>query len=61
MLLKDGDMLAVCAQPNLGSAGEGIHESLSPFGTINVMQLLEHDLHLLPIGGTLRDKVKALG
>ena len=44
----------------LGIAGEEIHESLSPFGTIDFMQLLEHNLHLLPIGGTLRDKVKTL-
>ena len=43
------------------SARGNIHECLSPFGTIDVMQLLEHNLHLLPIGGTLCDKVKALG
>ena len=53
-------MLAICVQSSLGSDGEGIHESLSPLGTIDVMQLLEHNLHLLPIGGTLCDKVKAL-
>ena len=61
MLLEEKDMLAVCVRSNLGSAGKEIHECLSPFGTIDVMQLLEHNLHLLPIGSTLCDKVKALG
>ena len=60
MLLKDGAMLAIRAQSHLGGSGEGLHQSLSPFGTIDVMQLLEHNLHLLPIGGTLCDQVKTL-
>lgn len=35
------------------------HESCSPFGAINIMQLFQHDLDLLAIGRALRDEVQS--
>ena len=37
-----------------------LHESLSPFGTVNVMELFEHDLDFLSIWCTLGNQVKTL-
>ena len=35
------------------------HDSGSPVGTINIFELFEKDLNLLPIWGVLSDKVDA--
>ena len=43
-----------------GKSGEDVHEGLCPLGAINIMKLLEHNLHLLPVGGAHGDKVKTL-
>lgn len=40
--------------------GTNVQEAMCPLGAINLMQLLEHNLHLLPIGGAHRDEVKTL-
>lgn len=40
--------------------GMDVHEGLSPLRAVDIMQLLKHDLHLLPIGGALGNKVEAL-
>ena len=37
-----------------------VHEAMCPLGAVNVMQLLEHNLHLLPIGRAHGDEVKTL-
>ena len=37
-----------------------VQERISPLGAINIMQLLEHNLHLLPIGRAHRDEMKTL-
>lgn len=37
-----------------------VHEGLCPLSAVDIMQLLKHDLHLLPIGGALGDKVETL-
>lgn len=39
---------------------EDLHEGLSPLSAIDIMQFLKHDLHLLPIGGALSNKVETL-
>ena len=36
------------------------HHSLSPFGAVDLLELLQHDLDLLAVGGVHRDKVKTL-
>ena len=40
--------------------GRDAHEGLCPLSAVDIMELLEHDLHLLPIGGVHCNKMKAL-
>lgn len=44
-----------------GIQSENVQEGVGPLGAIKVMQLLEHNLHLLPIGRAHGDEMKALG
>ena len=66
MLLDKGDKDQPCAQKaHRGGGGcqgveENAHEGICPLGAVNVMELLEHNLHLLPIGRALRDEMKTL-
>ena len=39
---------------------EAVHERLSPFCTVDIMELFEHDLHFLTIGRVHCDEVKTL-
>ena len=40
--------------------GWDVHEGLCPLSAVDIMQLLKHNLHLLPIGGALGNKVETL-
>lgn len=44
-----------------GRGGGNVHESCSPFCTVDFVELFEHDLYLLAIGRVLGDEVKTLG
>lgn len=37
-----------------------VHQSGSPFCAVDLVQLFEHNLYFLAIGGTLSDEVKSL-
>ena len=43
-----------------GKSRDDLHEGLCPLSAINIMELLEHNLHLLAIGGAHGDEVKTL-
>ncbi len=43
-----------------GKSRDDVHEGLCPLSAINIMELLEHNLHLLAIGGAHGDEVKTL-
>lgn len=65
LLDKEGHRSAVCAKVAWGGSGcqecgGNAHEGICPLGAVNVMQLLEHNLHLLPIGRALGDEMETL-
>ena len=63
MLLRQEGQVSAELRENGGyqrGRGENAHEGICPLGPVNLMQLLEHNLHLLPIGRALCDEMKAL-
>lgn len=43
-----------------GVGGTKLHQSGSPFCTVDIVELFKHDLNLLAIGRVLGDEVKTL-
>ena len=64
ILLEREDKSAVIDKSGIGRLISGLekdlHQGLSPLGAVDIVQLLEHNLHLLPIGGALSNKVETL-
>jgi len=64
LLLVGHDVAGICQgieDTDRRKGGGNVHESCSPFCTVDFVELFEHDLYLLAIGRVLGDEVKTLG